>query len=144
MTDDGAGASGRERGAQPAPDAGGRLLLGWALVGLGALFLFIGWFGVSGEPDVARQMAYLVSGGLGGILCGVVGVGLLISNDVRKDRERLGRVEAAILEIRDMVAAQADLLGGNGSGARRAGAETGEERVEPPSGAGRAAGKGGR
>lgn len=91
------------------PPAGGRLLLGWICVGLGAVLMIGGWFGVSGEPDVARQLSYLVSGGLGGMLAGIIGVGLLVSADVRRDRERLGRVEAAMLELRDLVAAQAEV-----------------------------------
>ncbi|MGH2830189.1 MAG: hypothetical protein ACRDJM_06875, partial [Actinomycetota bacterium] len=79
------------RPAAPAePPAGGRLLLGWLLVIVGLVMLILGWFGVSGEPDVARQLAYLVSGGVGGLFAGIIGVGLLISNDVRVDRERLG------------------------------------------------------
>lgn len=87
--------------------AGGRLLLGWILVAVAAALIVGGWFGVSGEPEVARQMAYLVSGGIGGIVSGVIGVGLLISHDVRRDRERLGRLEAAVLELRELVVAQA-------------------------------------
>lgn len=93
------------------PPAGGRLLLGWLLLIAGLVMLVAGWFGVSGEPDVARQLAYLASGGIGGLLAGIVGVGFLISNDIRTDRERLGRVEAALLEVRDMLAAQAEVLG---------------------------------
>lgn len=111
--------------------AGGRLFLGWVLVVTGLVLLIVGWFGVSGEPDVARQLAYLVSGGIGGLFAGIVGVGLLISNDVRIDRERLGRLEATMLEMRDTLAAQAEILGGgvpdgsaegdrNGDGARAA------------------------
>src|SRR2546427_2797994 len=79
---------------------GGRLLLGWGLLIASVVLLFIGWYGVSGTPYVARQLAYLISGGLGGLLAGIVGVGLLVSGDVRRDRERLGRVEAAMLELR--------------------------------------------
>ena len=78
-----------------------RLILGWALVGLGAVFIVLGWIGVSGEPDVARQMSYLASGGIGGLTAAVVGVGLLISEDLRSDRRRLGRIEATLLDVND-------------------------------------------
>ena len=78
-----------------------RLLLGWALVVLGAVFILLGWIGVSGEPDVARQMSYLASGGIGGLTAAVVGVGLLISADLRSDRRRLGRIEATLLDVND-------------------------------------------
>lgn len=78
-----------------------RLWLGWALVALGAVFIVLGWIGVSGEPDVARQMSYLASGGVGGLTAAVVGVGLLISEDLRSDRRRLGRIEATLLDVND-------------------------------------------
>src|SRR5438552_11866208 len=78
-----------------------RLIAGWALVLLGAVFIVLGWIGVSGEPDVARQMSYLASGGVGGLTAAVVGVGLLISEDLRSDRRRLGRIEATLLDVND-------------------------------------------
>lgn len=80
-----------------------RYALGWALVVLGAIFLVLGWFGVSGEPDVARQMSYLASGGLGGLTAAIVGVGLLISEDLRSDRRRLGRIEATLLDVNELL-----------------------------------------
>jgi hypothetical protein len=74
------------------------------------VLLALGWYGVSGNPQVAVQLAYLASGGLGGVLAGIVGSALLLSNDIRRDRERLGRVEGAVLELREMLVAQADVL----------------------------------
>ena len=82
-----------------------RLVAGWALVVLGAVFIVLGWIGVSGEPDVARQMSYLASGGIGGLTAAVVGVGLLISEDLRSDRRRLGRIEATLLDVNDQLLA---------------------------------------
>jgi hypothetical protein len=69
-------------------------------VGVGALFLLLGWIGVSGEPELARQFSYLASGGLGGLAAVIVGVGLLISEDLRAERRRLGRIEATLLDVR--------------------------------------------
>jgi multisubunit Na+/H+ antiporter MnhG subunit len=80
-----------------------RAIVGWALVGLGALFILLGWIGVSGEPDVARQMSYLASGGIGGLTAAIVGVGLLVSEDLRTDRRRLGRIEATLLDVSEAV-----------------------------------------
>jgi hypothetical protein len=88
----------------------GRFLLGWGLIVAGVVLLAVGWYGVSGTPKVERQLSYLVSGGLGGLLAGIVGIGLLVANDVRRDRERLGRVEAAVLELRELVVAQSESL----------------------------------
>lgn len=78
-----------------------RLVAGWALVVLAAVFIVLGWVGVSGTPDVARQLSYLASGGLGGLVAAIVGVGLLISEDLRSDRQRLGRIEATLLDVND-------------------------------------------
>lgn len=80
-----------------------RVIGGWVLVGLGALFLILGWIGVSGEPELARQFSYLASGGLGGLAAVIVGVGLLISEDLRSERRRLGRIEATLLDVRGSV-----------------------------------------
>jgi hypothetical protein len=90
--------------------AGGRLLLGWILIVAAVVLLIAGWVGVSANPTVAAQLAYFVSGGLGGLLAGIIGVGLLVSDDVRRDRIRLGRLEAAVLETRELLAAQAETL----------------------------------
>lgn len=82
-----------------------RFVLGWGLVGLGALLLVLGWVGVSGEPDVASQLSYLASGGLGGLTAAIVGVGFLISEDLRSERSRLGRIEATLLDVNDLLRA---------------------------------------
>lgn len=84
-----------------------RAVVGWILVVLGALFVILGWVGVSGEPDVARQLSYLASGGVGGLVAAVVGVGLLISEDLRTERRRLGRIEAVLLDVQDGIASTA-------------------------------------
>ncbi|GAC1414335.1 MAG: hypothetical protein NVSMB57_09930 [Actinomycetota bacterium] len=90
--------------------AGGRLLLGWLFIVIGVVLLTVGWFGVSASPVVAVQLPYFISGGIGGLFAGIVGVGLLVSDDVRRDRARIGRLEAAVLEMRELVAAQSSLL----------------------------------
>ena len=40
---------------------------GWGLAVLGAVFIVVGWIGISGESLVAKQMPYLISGGVGGV-----------------------------------------------------------------------------
>jgi hypothetical protein len=102
-----------------------RIVAGWGLVLVGLGVLGAGWYGVSGNPDVARQLSYIVSGGIGGLLAGIVGVGLLVSNDIREDRERLGRLESSVLELRDLLLAQQASIS-NGAPKRRAAATKGE------------------
>lgn len=82
-----------------------RVVLGWSLVAIGIVLLVLGWIGVSGEPDVARQLSYLASGGLGGLTAAILGVGFLISEDLRSERSRLGRIEATLLDVNDRLLA---------------------------------------
>src|SRR5687767_14337142 len=81
--------------------AGGGQALAFVLLGLGALLLIIGWFGVSREVIVSKQIPYLVSGGLGGaFLLGVAGL-LLVTHELRLDNRRLAAVEMLMEELRD-------------------------------------------
>lgn len=111
-------------------EAGGRLLLGWILIAIGAVMVFGGWLGVSANPQVAVQLSYLVSGGVGGLFAGIIGIGLLVSDDIRKDRARIGRLEAAVLEMREFAAAQAEVLGLAGPPSREGGSND-ETTVNP-------------
>lgn len=77
-----------------------------ACTGLGALFLLVGWFGTSGTPSVAKQLPYMISGGLGGIFLLTVGGVLWLSADLRDQWRELrnlrvlreAEVERAALE----------------------------------------------
>lgn len=92
------------------PASGGRLLLGWVLIAASVIMLFVGWLGVSANPQVAVQLSYFFSGGFGGLVAGIIGVGLLVSDDIRRDRARIGKLEATVLEMREILLAQAELL----------------------------------
>src|SRR5436305_14886434 len=70
-----------------------RPVLGWALAALGGLALLLGWYGVSGEALTAKQLPYLVSGGLPGIGLLVIAAVFLAPQDVRRQLHRLGEVE---------------------------------------------------
>jgi len=78
--------------------------LGWAALVIGAVFAILGWIGVSGKDIAPLQLPYLASGSVGGIVLAVVGVGLLVTADLRRDRERLGRIEGELLELQDRLA----------------------------------------
>lgn len=127
----------RRQASAAEPEAGGRLLLGWILIVVGAVMVFAGWLGVSGNPQVAVQLPYLISGGIGGLFAAIVGIGLLVSDDIRKDRARIGRLEAAVLEMREFAAAQAEAMGLAGSqGSRDKGGSEDETTVKPFSASG--------
>lgn len=76
-----------------------RPVLGWLLVAAGALALFLGWYGVSGQALTAKQLPYLVSGGLSGIGLIVVAGVFLATDDVRRQLQRLDAFERKIDDL---------------------------------------------
>jgi hypothetical protein len=78
-----------------------RPVFGWVLAALGALALFLGWYGVSGESLTAKQLPYLVSGGLTGIALVVVASVLLATEDVRR---QLSQVDDLRRKVDDLYA----------------------------------------
>ena len=95
-------------------------VLGFALVVVGAIVLYAGYDGVGESAYVAEQIAYLVSGGLGGIFLLAVGATFLIRSDLHDHWRQLDRIESA---IRGESVAEAST--GNGSVAR-------VEPIDPP------------
>lgn len=75
----------------------------WALVAAGLLLLVLGWYGVSGQSLTAKQLPYLVSGGLGGVGLLVLAAALLTTQDVRRQLERLERVEAQVTTLYELL-----------------------------------------
>lgn len=80
---------------------------GYGLVGLGALLVLLGYLGVRNTPFVAEQMAYLASGGIGGLFCLGFGVGLLLTADLHDEWRKLDRIEA---ELRGDAVPEPDLV----------------------------------
>jgi hypothetical protein len=78
-----------------------RPFLGWILLALGALAIFLGWFGVSGQSLTAKQLPYLVSGGLTGLALIVVGAVFLATDNVRR---HVGRLEGMERKVDDLYA----------------------------------------
>ena len=76
-----------------------RPVVGWVCIGVGALLILIGWFGVSREAIVAKQLPYLISGGVGGVLFAVVGAYVLGTEELRNDSGRLDRLERMVEEL---------------------------------------------
>lgn len=65
---------------------------------LGAVVLLIGWLGVSGEGLPAKQLPYIISGGIGGVfLLGVAAV-LWLSADLRDEWRVLEEIRAALVQ----------------------------------------------
>jgi len=73
--------------------------IGWICIGVGALLMLLGWFGVSREAIPAKQIPYLVSGGIGGIFLAVLGAYFLGTQALRDDSGRLDRLERMVEEL---------------------------------------------
>jgi hypothetical protein len=71
-------------------------VLGFTLIAIGAVLLVLGYIGVSQSPYVAEQLAYIVSGGLGGLFLLGSGATLLILADLHDEWRKLDRVEAML------------------------------------------------
>ncbi|HTW20919.1 MAG TPA: hypothetical protein VME70_12000 [Mycobacteriales bacterium] len=85
---------------------GVRPYLGWALVVLGAVALFLGWYGVSGQALTAKQLPYLVSGGLSGIALVLIGAVLLATDNLRRNLGRLDGVERKVDDLYALLVAE--------------------------------------
>ena len=77
--------------------------IGWVFIGIGALLILLGYFGVSREAIVAKQIPYLVSGGIGGVLLCNDGAYFLGTEELRKDSGRLDRLETLVQELHDVL-----------------------------------------
>jgi len=96
-----------------------RQLIAWLLIVAGAVCGLIGWIGVSGRDVEALQLPFLASGAVAALVFTAIGAALLISSDVRADRERQGRLEAQVLELQDMVRDLSSHLDGGSRSSRR-------------------------
>lgn len=67
-----------------------------ALIAAGVVALVAGWVGVSGEAFPAKQLPYVISGGIAGIF--ILGLGALfwLSADLRDEWTKLDRIEDAL------------------------------------------------
>ena len=73
--------------------------VGWILIAAGAICMLVGYLGVSRESLPAKQIPYLVSGGIGGIFLAVVGAYFLGTQQLRNDSGRLDRLEDMVEEL---------------------------------------------
>ena len=76
-----------------------RPFVGWVLAAAGAVALFVGWFGVSGESLTAKQIPYLVSAGLTGVALFIMAGVFLATDDVRRQFERIGELERKVDDL---------------------------------------------
>ncbi|HVM41036.1 MAG TPA: hypothetical protein VM618_09705 [Acidimicrobiia bacterium] len=78
-----------------------RPVVGWILIGIGGLAILLGYMGVSREALVAKQLPYLISGGIGGMVLVAVGAFFLGTEDLRKELVRLHRLEEMVEQLHE-------------------------------------------
>src|SRR5438067_961172 len=76
-----------------------RPVWGWTLVGVGFLLVLIGYLGVSREALVAKQLPYLISGGIGGIALVGFGAMLVGTEDLKRTQERVDHLERLVGDL---------------------------------------------
>lgn len=76
-----------------------RPVIGWVLAAAGAIALFVGWFGVSGESLTAKQIPYLISAGLTGIALFIMAGVFLATDDVRRQFARISELERKVDDL---------------------------------------------
>lgn len=67
-------------------------VVAWLVIALGALFLLLGWLGVSDALLTTEQLPYIISGGLGGVCLVGVGAMLWLSADLRDEWTELHEI----------------------------------------------------
>jgi hypothetical protein len=85
-----------------------RPVIGWVFTGIGVILIIVGYLGVSREALVAKQLPYLVSGGILGIAFVGFGAVLLGTEDIRRDSGRLDRLEQMVAELHSLLLVRAD------------------------------------
>jgi hypothetical protein len=65
---------------------------------VGAAALFIGYIGISDTEYVAKQMPYMISGGIGGVVLIAVGAALWVSADLRDEWREVRYVRQLLQE----------------------------------------------
>ncbi|MBW3664325.1 MAG: hypothetical protein KY469_14590 [Actinobacteria bacterium] len=87
-----------------------RKALGWIVIAAGLATIAGGWVGVQSTPVVAVQLAYLASGGIGGIALVMIGTSMHSYDDTRAMREALEELRDRFDDIEDDVVAIREAL----------------------------------
>jgi hypothetical protein len=80
------------------------------LIAAGAVALLLGYIGVSGEAFPAKQLPYLISGGITGLFILGVGAVCWLSADMRDEWTKLDRIEGALNRLADTSLTDPDAL----------------------------------
>jgi len=78
-----------------------RLWTGLAVIAVAAVVGGIGWYRVSGEPLLNRQIPYLAGAGIAVVVLAVLGGALVVAEQLRADQHRIGELESAVRALTD-------------------------------------------
>jgi len=76
-----------------------RPVWGWVCVGVGVILIIVGYLGVSREALVAKQLPYLISGGILGVALVGFGAMLIGTEDLKRAQERIDRLEGLVEDL---------------------------------------------
>jgi hypothetical protein len=71
----------------------------WALIGVGAVLLLVGWLGVRDTPYIEEQVPYVISAGFTGLALIGIGATLWLSADLRDEWHRLRALEEGVKSL---------------------------------------------
>ena len=80
-----------------------REFVGAALVVIALVAIVIGYANIKDEAEVAIQLPYILTGGIGALVLTAVGVAVLRSQDDKAILDRLADVEGTNLEVKERV-----------------------------------------
>ncbi len=81
-----------------------RLWTGLGVLAAAAVVGGVGWYRVSGEPLLNRQIPFLASAGIVVVLLSVLGGSLIIAEQLRGDQNRIGELEEAVRALTEALA----------------------------------------
>ena len=85
-----------------------RPVWGWILVGLGLLLVLMGYLGISREALVAKQLPYLISGGILGLALVGFGAMLVGTEDLKRTQERIDHLEDLVADLHAVLLSRPD------------------------------------
>jgi hypothetical protein len=86
-----------------------RLWTGLGVLGLAALVGGFGWYRISGEPLLNRQIPFLASAGILVVLLSALGGSLIISEQLRGDQNRIQDLEDAVRALTEALSPVVEL-----------------------------------
>src|SRR4051812_46450936 len=112
-----------------------RPVVGWGLALAGAVALFVGWWGVSGQTLTSKQIPYLVSAGLTGVALFIMAGVFLATDDIRRQFDRIGDLERKVDDLYALFAADlaAQSPGSQSPGSQSPGSQTASGPAAAPS-----------